>query len=48
LPVVNQVVSAPDPLSRNASFADGPHTVQVIQAVVESARSDGAAVAVPV
>jgi hypothetical protein len=31
----------------NATVADGLHTLQVIQAVVQSAASDGAAVAVP-
>ena len=35
------------PLPRNASFADGLHTMQIVQAVVRSAQSDGAAVAVP-
>ena len=31
----------------NATFADGLHTMQIVQAVVQSAQSDGAAVPVP-
>ena len=37
----------PDPLPPNATFADGLHTMQIIQAVVQSAQSDGAAVTIP-
>jgi predicted dehydrogenase len=44
---LDQVVGAPDPLPPNASFAEGLHTMEVIQAVVGSAQADGAAVPVP-
>jgi predicted dehydrogenase len=44
---LDQVAGTPDPLPPNASFADGLHTMQIIQAVVQSAASGGAAVAVP-
>jgi predicted dehydrogenase len=44
---LDQIVGTPDPLPPNATFADGLHTLEVIQAVVRSAQSDGAAVAVP-
>ena len=43
---LDQVVGTPDPLPPNATFADGLHTLEIIQAVVRSAQSDGAAVAV--
>ena len=36
----------PEP-ARNASFADGLRSMEIIEAVVKSAESDGAAVAVP-
>jgi predicted dehydrogenase len=41
---LDQIAGTPDPLPPNASFADGLHTMQVIEAVVRSARSDGAPV----
>src|SRR4051794_22052496 len=44
---LDQIVGTPDPLPPNATFADGLHTMEIIQAVVRSAQSDGAAVAVP-
>jgi len=44
---LDQVVGTPDPLPPNATFADGLHTMQVIDAVVRSAHADGAAVPVP-
>jgi predicted dehydrogenase len=44
---LDQIAGVPDPLPPNATFADGLHTMQVIEAVVRSATSDGAAVAVP-
>lgn len=44
---LDQIVGTPDPLPPNATFADGLHTMQIVQAVVESARSDGAAVTIP-
>jgi predicted dehydrogenase len=44
---LDQIVGTPDPLAPNATFADGLHTMEVIQAVVRSAQSDGAAVPVP-
>jgi predicted dehydrogenase len=45
---LDQIVGTPDPLPPNATFADGLHTLEIIEAVVTSAQSDGAAVAVPV
>jgi predicted dehydrogenase len=44
---LDQIVGTPDPLPPNATFADGLHTMEIIQAVVRSAQSDGAAVAIP-
>ena len=44
---LDQIVGTPDPLPPNATFADGLHTMRIIQAVVQSAQSGGAAVAVP-
>jgi predicted dehydrogenase len=43
---LDQITGAPDPLPKNATFADGLHTMEIIQAVVRSAQSDGAAVPV--
>lgn len=43
---LDQIVGPPDPLPPNASFADALHTMEIIQAVVRSARSDGAAASV--
>jgi predicted dehydrogenase len=44
---LDQIAQTPDPLPPNATFADGLHTMQIIRAIVRSARSDGAAVDVP-
>lgn len=44
---LEQIVAMPEPLPPNATFADGLQTLEVIAAVVESARSGGGAVAVP-
>jgi predicted dehydrogenase len=44
---LDQIVGTPDPLPPNATFADGLHTMAIVQAVVRSAQSDGAAVPVP-
>ncbi|HEY4602871.1 MAG TPA: Gfo/Idh/MocA family oxidoreductase, partial [Blastococcus sp.] len=44
---LDQITGASDPLPPNATFADGLHTMEIIQAVVRSAQSDGAAVPVP-
>jgi predicted dehydrogenase len=44
---LDQVAGTPDPLPANATFADALHTMEIIQAVVRSSRSDGAPVAVP-
>jgi predicted dehydrogenase len=44
---LDQIAGTPDPLPPNATFADGLHTMQIIQAVVQSAQSDGAAIEIP-
>jgi predicted dehydrogenase len=44
---LDQIAGVADPLPRNASFADGLRSMEIIEAVVKSAESDGAAVAVP-
>jgi predicted dehydrogenase len=44
---LDQIVGTPDPLPANASFADAMHGMEIIQAVVRSADSDGAPVSVP-
>jgi predicted dehydrogenase len=44
---LDQVAGVADPLPACASFADALRTMEIIQAVVESDRADGAAVAVP-
>lgn len=44
---LDEVSGAPNALPECASFADALRTMQVIQAVVESSRADGATVAVP-
>ncbi|MBA8824327.1 putative dehydrogenase [Saccharopolyspora lacisalsi] len=41
---LDQVTGAPAPLPACASFADALRTMQVVQAVVESSKNDGAAV----
>jgi predicted dehydrogenase len=43
---LDQIAGTPDGLPPNASFADALHTMEIIQAVVRSAQSNGAAVAV--
>ena len=44
---LDQIAGVADPLPPNASFADGLRSMEIIEAVVTSAQSDGAAVAVP-
>lgn len=44
---LDAVAGVADPLPANASFADARHTMSIIQAIVASAASDGAAVTVP-
>jgi predicted dehydrogenase len=41
---LDQIAGTPEPLPANASFADALHTMEIIQAVVRSSRSDGAPV----
>jgi predicted dehydrogenase len=43
---LDQIVGPPDALPPNASFADGLHTMEILQAVVRSSQSDGAPVEV--
>ena len=43
---LDQIAGTPDPLPANASFADGLHTMEIIEAVVRSAQSDGAPIEV--
>ena len=40
---LDQIAGTPDPLPANATFADGLRTMGIIEAVVRSAQSDGAA-----
>jgi predicted dehydrogenase len=44
---LDQIAGTPDALPPNASFADGLRSMEIIEAVVKSAQSDGAAVPVP-
>ena len=44
---LDQITGTPDPLPANASFADALHTMEIIQAVVQSAQAGGASVPVP-
>src|SRR5262249_36011538 len=44
---LDQVAGVADPLPAGAGFADGPHTMETIQASVESSRNGGAAVSLP-
>ena len=44
---LDQIAGVADPLPPNASFADGLRSMEIIEAVVKSAQSGGAAVAVP-
>ena len=41
---LDQIAGTPNPLPPNASFADGLRSMEIIEAVVKSAQSDGAAV----
>ena len=43
---LDQIAGTADPVPPNATFADALHTMEVIQAVVESAGAGGAAVRV--
>jgi len=43
---LDQITGVADPLPPNASFADGLRSMEIIEAVVRSAQSDGVAVAV--
>ncbi|HTF54214.1 MAG TPA: Gfo/Idh/MocA family oxidoreductase [Pseudonocardia sp.] len=43
---LDQVAGAPDPLPACVNFAEALHTMEIIQAVVRSSRSDGAAITV--
>ena len=43
---LDQIAGVADPLPPNATFADGLRSMEIIEAVVQSAQSDGAAVAV--
>jgi predicted dehydrogenase len=43
---LDQIAGTPDPLPPNASFADALHTMQVLQAVVQSSQAGGASVTV--
>ena len=36
---LDQIAGTPDPLPPNASFADGLHTMEILQAVVASAQA---------
>jgi predicted dehydrogenase len=43
---LDQIAGAPDPLPPNASFAGGLRSMEIIEAVVKSSQTDGAAVRV--
>jgi predicted dehydrogenase len=43
---LDQIAGVADPLPPNASFADGLRSMEIIEAVVRSAQSDGTAVAI--
>jgi predicted dehydrogenase len=43
---LDQIAGFADPLPPNATFADGLRSMEIIEAVVQSAKSDGAAVAI--
>ena len=43
---LDQIAGVADPLPPNATFADGLRSMEIIEAVVQSAKSDGAAVAI--
>ncbi|MFJ4821513.1 hypothetical protein [Streptomyces sp. NPDC088801] len=44
---LDQVAGVAEPLPACATFADALRTMEIIQAVVESSRTNGAAVTVP-
>ena len=44
---LDQIAGTPEPLPECASFADALHTMQIIQAIVDSAQANGTAVTVP-
>ncbi|MFJ3383620.1 MULTISPECIES: hypothetical protein [unclassified Curtobacterium] len=44
---LDEVAGVDSPLPRNATFDDGVHNMEVLDAVVRSAAADGAAEAVP-
>ena len=44
---LDQIARPADPLPPNASFAGALHTMEIIQAVVQSAQAGGASVPVP-
>ena len=44
---LDQVAGVAEPLPRCATFAEALHTMEIIQAIVRSAQSGGAAVDVP-
>jgi predicted dehydrogenase len=44
---LDQIAGTPEPLPPNASFADALHTMDIIQAVLRSSQSVGAAVTLP-
>ncbi len=43
---LDQIAGTPDPVPANARFADGLHTMEIIQAVVQSSKTGGASVPV--
>lgn len=43
---LDQIAGTPEPLPPNASFADGLHTIEIIQAVVRSSQAGGAPVGI--
>jgi predicted dehydrogenase len=43
---LDQIAGVADPLPPNATFADGLRSMEIIQAIVQSSQSDGAAVAI--
>jgi predicted dehydrogenase len=44
---LDQIAGVENPLPRNASFADGLRSMEIIEAIVASAQNGGAEVAVP-
>jgi predicted dehydrogenase len=43
---LDQIAGVENPLPPNATFADGLRSLEIIEAIVKSAESDGAAVAI--